>query len=1412
MTIVGCQQQQEEEATPPPAPPAVAAPVVASELAAFAPSVRGALQALPHVEIANTSTRGAPTFVTGDLGQAAVTSLDLESASQELTPAVDVLAVALGGRPEGLRLAKLDVDDLGLLHARYNQTKDGLPVVNGELLVHVDSSGTVYSAGGLLSDQDVSAQPTLSEDAALRAAELDAQTPTSRFSAPRLVFVLLARDSGRSLHLAWETREHGQAKDGMPLLDTVYVDAHSGAVVQRHPNILTAANRQIFTFNNETTYPTYPAWLATTRSEGQAATGDDDVDIAYDRMGEVYECFSSVFGMASYNGADGAIEAAVHHGSTGPMWWQTAYDDNDGISNDWVFRGHVVLADGDNVKWSSPVSHLDVLAHEFGHGVVATQVFLNGACETGALGEFYADAIGALCQAWSDSGKPTDPNFIATDARTWKAGAELTVQVDALRYMNDPYYDCANTPCWGQAAYPLCDDTAPVAQECWFSKDHYTDKWDCGVPGPANDYGMVHYNSGIPGLAFKLLVTGGAHPRRNDPTAVTGIGLVKTKNIFLRALERYLIGSATFADARAATTQAAIDLFGANSTERASVETSWDVVGVGCGAAPRMIVPLTFGTNNKISGIAGPPTFKQYFQIEVPANATNLTLSLSSLTGTGSNANLYLSRGKLPFAAAGDPASVSDYQSENADLTAESIVVASPQAGTWYALVYNRLKLDFSGADLTGGVLQVTATCTAAETCDDVDQDCDGLVDENTQFGTNGTGKIATTTGGNPRGILVLGGNAGGRLFVTGDTGADTALRIEKRKVANGALDTTFDGDGVAINPSIVTVGSRSIVVGSSLFTAGRNGSAAPAASLAIEKRKVNTGALDTTFDGDGMILSTWDGSDADTSSDSALGAALASDGIDLFVVGTADDGAGGFNGLIEKRSAVTGALDTTFNGTGYVVWPAVTVRASGIAIDATHMYVIGHENDATGDRWRIEKRWLTTGALDIAFDNDGIYHSANGYGQLRAIAIDDINMYLVGGKTGGTGIRVEARSLANSALRWTQETAAVGADASGIAVDRGFVYTSGYYTNGTYGSDWRIEARSRYHGALHNSFDIDGWYGGTDTTYARAIGINDNHVFVAGTSSTSYWMFQKLKIRSAGLESTAGTLCPKTCTTSANCPSGYYCIDSECSVTPPAITCDPCYAAVGDQCVALCTATPTICGVGTCSCAAPGPYACACPEGYHFNGVTCKPNVECTTDQDCIDLYGTAYTCYEVNNTCYPSCATPEEYCYSGSQDTESCSTAQVISRTLADDATGTNVAVNLAGAGSAYAGTCESAAGTGEEDFYRIYLFAGESLSVTMTGADSDFNAILLLFQAPTDNCKAGCSTTTQKQCVNALPSSVGNESFSSYVAPANGWYLVAVDIDTWDAGCGNGADTYCTCSLNVKLTCPGGTCPGC
>jgi Zn-dependent metalloprotease len=98
--------------------------------------------------------------------------------------------------------------------------------------------------------------------------------------------------------------------------------------------------------------------------------------------------------------------------------------------------------------------------------------------------------------------------------------------------------------------------------------------------GP-EDNGGVHINSGIVNHAYYLAIEGGTNTISR--LTVQGVGTANREQIeksFYRAFVFLLPASATFSTARAATIQAARDLYGANSAAAQAITQAWTAVGV----------------------------------------------------------------------------------------------------------------------------------------------------------------------------------------------------------------------------------------------------------------------------------------------------------------------------------------------------------------------------------------------------------------------------------------------------------------------------------------------------------------------------------------------------------------------------------------------------------------------------------------------------------------------------------------------------------------------------------------------------------------------------------------------------------------------------------------------------------------
>jgi hypothetical protein len=267
---------------------------------------------------------------------------------------------------------------------------------------------------------------------------------------------------------------------------------------------------------------------APVRSTGQPESGDEAVDEAAYGVAGTLALFAEVYGRASYDDAGAPVIATVHYGQ-------------DYVNAFWEGT-QLVFGDGDRRVFDRFTKPVDVLGHEFSHGVVQHTAGLVYQGQPGALNESVADVFAACLKQRLLAQTPAQAD--------WLIGEGLFlpgVKARALRDMAAP-----------GTAY---DDPVLGADPQVGHMDDYVETED--------DNGGVHLNSGIPNRAFQLAATSIGH------NTWAGAGA-----IWYAAITSALVGPETdFAGFAAATISEAGD-------HADAVSAAWSAVGVSAGAAP----------------------------------------------------------------------------------------------------------------------------------------------------------------------------------------------------------------------------------------------------------------------------------------------------------------------------------------------------------------------------------------------------------------------------------------------------------------------------------------------------------------------------------------------------------------------------------------------------------------------------------------------------------------------------------------------------------------------------------------------------------------------------------------------------------------------------------------------------------
>ena len=250
--------------------------------------------------------------------------------------------------------------------------------------------------------------------------------------------------------------------------------------------------------------------------------------------------------------------------------------------------------------------------------------------------------------------------------------------------------------------------------------------------------------------------------------------------------------------------------------------------------------------------------------------------------------------------------------------------------------------------------------------------DSNGSVDP--MFGTNG--QVTTSFNANPlhydyaHSIAI---QSDGKIIAAGAsyTGdySDFALA---RYETNGSLDTTFDGDGKVITDFGGSNDGYSIALqpdGKLVMAGGRwNGSAY---DFALARYNIN-GSLDTAFDGDGKVITDLGNSEFSSA------VALQGDG-KIVLAGNTD----GLNrNFVLARYSSSGSLDTTFDGDGKVTTDFGNNNdddARGLTIQSNGKIIVTGSSGQGSNTDLALARYNSSGSLDTTFDSDGKVTTAVG-------------------------------------------------------------------------------------------------------------------------------------------------------------------------------------------------------------------------------------------------------------------------------------------------------------------------------------------------------------------------------------------------------------------------------------------------
>lgn len=419
---------------------------------------------------------------------------------------------------QDLQLVREQVGSHGAGQARYRQVYQGVPVFGAQLVSQFDRNQQLSAIAASTIEVDLLdinpswlseqaehiARQAVIRDQPLSKPALDIQAIHTEL----MVYHsgLLQGVPGRN-HLAWRV----EVADGaLTLRQFVFVDAHSGKVLNRINGIHTVLDRKVsetslgnvkWQDSNMDPDPIPVAWAG--GNVAQVKAWQDEIDGAR----ETYNLIASMTAgnWLSYDGADAIMRT---------------------INNNPSINCPNASWNGTSTNFCNNVTGDDTVAHEWGHAYTQYTADLIYQWQAGALNESFSDIWGEVVDFLN--GRGTDaPNTARTDGSCSVYGNGPNID-DSYRWLS-----AEDNPALGGAIRDMWTPT------CYNDPGKVSDnQYRCG----RSDGGGVHTNSGVPNHAFALAVDGGSY----NGQVINGIGLTKASHVFWNALQ-ILVPASDFA-------------------------------------------------------------------------------------------------------------------------------------------------------------------------------------------------------------------------------------------------------------------------------------------------------------------------------------------------------------------------------------------------------------------------------------------------------------------------------------------------------------------------------------------------------------------------------------------------------------------------------------------------------------------------------------------------------------------------------------------------------------------------------------------------------------------------------------------------------------------------------------------------
>jgi Zn-dependent metalloprotease len=455
-----------------------------------------------------------------------------------------------------------------LTHVSYDQMYQDVPVFGATLRAHFALNGELVAVNGtFLPKLSINTTPSLDSAYATKLAIRQVaglEKASLRVAAQDLLIFQAGLLQGipGSTHLVYRMEV---LNDARTVREFVFVDAHTGIIVEQITGIYHALNREVsetslanvvWTEGDPNTIPA--GWAG--GSAQQVVDWQDEIDASL----ETYNVFASMTNgsYVSYDGASATMRT---------------------VNNDPNISCPNANWNGISTNYCTGVTGDDTVAHEWGHAYTQFTNDLIYQWQSGALNESYSDIWGEVIDFVNGRGSDSPGGLRDSAGRYCSSlGSGRKRRDNSYRWLSgedDPAFNGAIRDLWRPSCY---GDPGEVSAS----------QYHCAT----SDAGGVHTNSGVPNHGFALITDGGSW---NGQT-ISGIGLTKAARLHWEA-QNLLVPSSNFVDHADALETACTALTGATLYELDATSpngtVSADVISAAdCAEVTKVIAAVEFRT------------------------------------------------------------------------------------------------------------------------------------------------------------------------------------------------------------------------------------------------------------------------------------------------------------------------------------------------------------------------------------------------------------------------------------------------------------------------------------------------------------------------------------------------------------------------------------------------------------------------------------------------------------------------------------------------------------------------------------------------------------------------------------------------------------------------------------------------